>query len=294
MPNKRLTDELAQEAINEVARHGGVVYASKVMGIPHKTLYGRYVAAQARGLAPQITKPFETRGSVGKTVLVIPDLHCPYEHPDAFQFIEAAKKKFQPHRAICMGDEIDQHAMSQYTPDPDLHSPGKELDLAAEQLAILARIFPVLPICHSNHGDRYLKKAARASIPRRALRKYAEIYDSPVGWQWADRWEIDGVVYEHGEGVSGPDAARRKAMYNMKPTVIGHIHSHAGIQYFNNGERQIWGMNSGCLIDFKSYAFKYAKHFASKPVISLALVDRGVPHLYPMTMDKNDRWDGNL
>ena len=294
MPTPRLSDDLAQEAINLVATHGGVTQAARVIGMPHRTLANRYTVALTRGFSPQVTRPFISRGSVGRTVLVIPDLHCPYEHPDAFEYIGAAKKKFVPESTICMGDEADQHAMCQYHPDPDNHSPGRELDLAREQLGKLAAIFPVLKICHSNHGDRYLKTAARNSLPRQVMKKYAEIYSSPIGWQWADRWEIDGVVYEHGEGVSGPDAARRKAMYNMKPTVIGHIHSHAGIQYLNNGETQIWGMNAGCLIDFTSYSFKYAKHYPQKPVISLALVDRGVPHLYPMTMDKHGRWDGNI
>lgn len=294
MPTRSLSNELAQEAIDLVSKHGGVVQAAKAVGMPHRRLHWRYRVALQRGFSPQITREFGTRGSHGQTVLVIPDLHCPYQHPDAFEFIKAAKKKFSPSRAMCMGDEADQHAMCQYHPDPDNHSPGKELDLAKECLSILADIFPVLPICHSNHGDRYLKTAARNNLPRQVMKRYQEIYESPIGWQWADKWEIDGVVYEHGEGVNGPDGARRKAMYNMKPTVIGHLHAHAGIHYFNNGENQIWGMNSGCLIDFKSYSFKYAKHYPSKPVISLALVDRGIPHFFPMTMDKSGRWTGHI
>lgn len=294
MPKPRLSDELAQDAINLVATHGGVMQAANAVGVEYNMLRRRHEVALARGMTPSVTRPFGSRGGFGNVVIAIPDLHTPYHHKDAFEFIGAAKDKYKPSKALCLGDEADQHAMSQYHSDPDNHSAGRELELAKSYLAELAKLFPVLKICHSNHGDRYIKKATRAGLPRAMLKRFTDVYESPIGWQWGEKWEIDGVVYEHGEGVSGPDAARRKAMYNHKPTVIGHIHAHAGIQYLNNGESQIWGMNTGCLIDFQSYSFRYAKHYPFKPVLGLGIIDHGVPHFIPMILNDKGRWNGKV
>ena len=226
--------------------------------------------------------------------MVISDTQFPFEHRDTFSFLKAVKNRYKTDTTVHIGDELDFHCLSTYDPDPDGFSSGHELEKGLESMRKLYALFPECSVVFSNHTSRPFKRAFKAGIPRAFLRDYSEFLQAPKGWKWAETWEIDGVVYEHGEGVSGPDAARRKAMYNMKPTVIGHIHSHAGIMYINNGTNQIWGFNSGCLIDFKSYSYLYAKHHPQKPVISLGVVDRGVPHLYPMTMDKHGRWDGNL
>lgn len=294
MPTPKLPDELAQEVIDLVAIHGGVRQAAKAAGMNEGKLQTRYNIGLSRGMTPNVTRPFGSRGGHGNVVMAIPDLHTPYHHKDAFEFIRAANQKYTPSKIVCLGDEADQHAMSQYHSDPDNHSAGRELELAKSYLAELARTFPVMKICHSNHGDRFIKKATRAGLPRALLKRFTDIYESPIGWQWAEKWEIDGVVYEHGEGVSGPDAARRKAMYNHKPTVIGHIHAHAGVQYVNNGECQIWGANMGCLIDFPSLSFRYAKNYPFKPVLGLGIIDHGVPHFIPMICDDKGRWNGKV
>ena len=96
----------------------------------------------------------------------------------------------------------------------------------------------------------------------------------------------------HGEGFGGNTAHLKWAQINGKPTVIGHIHSHAGINYVRSEYGQIWGMNTGCLIDYKQYAFKYAKHTPHKPVIGVGFVDNGSPFFFPMRTNDSGRWTG--
>jgi len=290
MPHPKLSNEAAQEAINLVAQHGGIKHAAIAIGMPEKTFENRYRNGLARGMTPTVHKIWESSGT---TVLVIPDLHTPYHHPDAFEFLRIAKKKFCPSHIVCLGDEADQHAMSQYLPDPDLHSAGFELELAKEALRELAILFPIMKICNSNHMERYLKKAVRAGLPRKTVRRFAEIFESPIGWQWQDRWLLDGVIYEHGEECLGANGLRDRVLYNGKPTVIGHLHSKAGINYSNTGQQWLWGFNVGCLIDNDKYAFRYAKHFKDKPVLGLGIISAGVPQFYPMRL-KEGRWDGRL
>ena len=53
-------------------------------------------------------------------VLIIPDMHIPYHHPDTIPFLTHLKKKYNPTRIVCAGDELDKHALSYHDHDPDL------------------------------------------------------------------------------------------------------------------------------------------------------------------------------
>lgn len=44
-------------------------------------------------------------------ILVIPDLHMPYMHMDSLDFLNKLKHTLNPTRVICLGDELDYHAM---------------------------------------------------------------------------------------------------------------------------------------------------------------------------------------
>lgn len=227
-------------------------------------------------------------------VLVIGDLHAPFMHQDAVAFLRAAKEKFQPTRIVLLGDELDGHALSQYDPDPDGYSAGHELNMGLEQLQPLYKLFPMASVCVSNHGIRPFKKAYQAGIPKAFLKSYRDFMACPPGWAWYEHIEIGDWRFEHGEGVSGPLGAMKKAMNNMRSTAIGHLHSDAGVLMFNNGERIIYALNAGCLIDVKAYAFAYGKHSARKPIIGVAVIEDGIPHFHPMKMDANQRWSGVL
>lgn len=245
---------------------------------------------QYRATAPAV----QDTPSHGDVILAIGDLHAPFMHPDAIAFLQAAKDKFAPTRIVLLGDELDGHALSQYDPDPDGFSAGHELNAGLEQLQPLYKLFPVASVCVSNHGIRPFKRAYQAGIPKAFLKSYREFMACPQTWFWEERIEIGDWLFEHGEGVSGPLGAMKKAMNNMKSTAIGHLHSDAGVLTFNNGDRVIYALNAGCMIDAKAYAFAYGKHSARKPVIGVAIIERGIPHFHPMQMDASQRWTGAL
>jgi hypothetical protein len=215
-------------------------------------------------------------------------------HPDAYEFLKYASECLKPTKIVLLGDEVDQHALAQFDPDPDGYSAGHEAAAAREQLKPLFTLFPDAKICTSNHTERVYKRAYRAGIPRCYLKDYADWLGAPLGWHWDHKFTLDGVIYEHGEGVTGRQASEKKMLANMAKTVIGHIHAHAGVYFFNNGYTQIWGMNAGCLIDHSKYAFKYAKHSVHKPILGVGFVDCGEPHFYPMRLDNHKRWTGRL
>lgn len=40
-------------------------------------------------------------------ILLISDMHVPYQHPDTVAFLTAVKAKYKPTRGVCVGDEVD-------------------------------------------------------------------------------------------------------------------------------------------------------------------------------------------
>lgn len=228
------------------------------------------------------------------TVLAIPDLHCPFEHADALDFLKAVRKHYRPDTVVCLGDEADMHAMSMHDHDPDGHSAGDEHEKMLEHLRPFYETFPVAASMHSNHTARPFRRAAKFGIPAVYLRTYAEFMQAPKGWSWHDEVTIDDVGYSHGEGFLGQLAALKCAQANMQCRVIGHVHAFAGISFGANPRCLYWGLNSGCLIDRRKYAFAYGKNMAAKPILGASIIRNRVPLFQPMLLDKNSRWTGEL
>lgn len=229
-----------------------------------------------------------------QSVLAIPDLHAPFEHKDALDFLQAVEKKHKIDKIICLGDEIDAYALSTYEHGPDTYSAGHELDKAIQHLQPFYHAFPKTSVCTSNHTNRIVKRAFKAGLPAKFLKTFADILEAPSGWVWQDKWVCDNVVYEHGEGYSGSAAARLIVKDNMKSTVFGHVHSHAGVQYVSNPYEQFFGLNCGCLVDTEAYAFAYSKLMKNKPVLGCGIIISGVPQFIPLIENRSNRWIGRL
>lgn len=225
-----------------------------------------------------------------EVVLVISDTQEPFAHPDTIAFLRWVKAKYKPTKVVHVGDEMDFAAISNYDHDPDGMSAGLEYERGIEKMQDYYKLFPNVQVCTSNHTARPLRKAFGAGIPKAFLKDYHEFMQAPKGWKWAYQHVIDGVVYEHGEGFSGYKGALNCAEKNGASTVIGHLHSHAGILYSANAKDIIYGFNVGCLIDKDAYAFAYGKSMRHKPLLGVGIVDKGVPMWVPMLLSKSGRW----
>jgi len=235
------------------------------------------------------------RLSKGKNnVLVIPDLQIPFEHKDALAFIKAVAEDIEVTEVVCIGDEVDQMALSRFDPDPEADGAGPELRKAIRTMKKWYDAFPEVKVCTSNHTGRIQKKAFYAGIPEAYMRPVNEWMEAPDGWDWQDAHVIDGVRYEHGDAQGGMYAARNLAIRNRQSTVIGHHHSHGGVLYVANNNEMIFGMNVGCLIDIHSIAFKYARLSAFKPTLGCGVVIDGVPFFVPMLLNAKGRWTGEV
>jgi len=196
--------------------------------------------------------------------------------------------KIQKTNIIHVGDEIDGYWASRFPKDPDAIITARgELKLARERMRAWYKAFPFCRVAISNHGLRWASKAYESFIPSEIIRPYKEIIEAPIGWVWYDEILVKcrypfRVI--HGLGYSGMNGHRNAAIDSGMNTIIGHLHSHAGIAYVNNGKGQIWGMNAGCLIDQGAMAFHYAKRarFQSTLSVGVVLDDGRQPLVVPM------------
>jgi len=231
-------------------------------------------------------------------VLAITDNQSPFDHPDALPFLLALKKYFNTDTVVHLGDEADFHALSAYTPDPDGFSPGHEIEAAIQSLEKYYQAFPNVAVCESNHTDRIAKRAYRAGLPASAIKPLKEILRAPKGWEWRERWWIDGVNFEHGHQLFGrwssPKTALRRAVENRGcSTVFGHMHSCFGVYSEKTLAGRKFAACGGCLVDEDAYAFAYGKGKHNIQHGALVVMG-GVPLAIPMRLDKNKRWNGNL
>lgn len=231
-------------------------------------------------------------------VLVIPDTHAPYEHQDCLEFLAAVAARFRPDTVVHLGDEADKHALSFHNSDPNLDSAGMELEKARIFMHKLHKMFPVMRLCHSNHGSMHFRKANAFGLPVQYLRTYREVFFPRGGgerWDWQHTHILDlpngqQVAFKHqpAGGVLGDAAHERMNV------VCGHLHGKMSIEFAANSSEQYWGAQGGCLIDNDSLAFAYGKESKYKPALGCMVIVEGVPQIVPMQTGVDGRWVGKL
>lgn len=227
-------------------------------------------------------------------ILVVSDYHAPYQHQDAVKFLAAVKKKYKPTRVILSGDEADFHGISFHDHDPDLDSPGTELQKAIDALRPLYKMFPKAEILDSNHGSLVLRKALSSGLSRKFFKGPGEILEAPKTWIWKHEMTIrlpDGsqCYFHHSKGKP----LKTGQLYGMSH-VCGHLHESFDIQYWSTPTSLNFAVTVGCLVDKKALALAYAKNNQKRPIVGVALIIDSHPVLVPMRMDASGRWIGRL
>lgn len=228
-------------------------------------------------------------------VLVIGDLHIPYEHRDAFRFLSTVKKKLKPDRVISIGDEVDFHAISFHASDADLYSAGDELRLAIKKIRQLESMFPDMDILESNHGSLVYRKAKENGLPLHLFKNYNEIYGVSRKWKWHFDLTIklsNGAhcYFHHGKSA---DVVKTSMSMGMS-AVQGHYHEKMGVQYWVNSLGLYFAAQTGCLVDDDSMAMSYNNTNLKRPLLGSLFIDRGIARSIPMILDKNGRWIGEV
>ena len=209
---------------------------------------------------------------------IISDTQEPFGALHAVKFIKYVKKYFKvsDENMYHVGDEADSFHGSAHPKGGDYTmTPKGELKACKERLKEYYDAFPKMKLAISNHGMRWVRKAAHAEIPSELIREYKDIIDAPKGWEWKDHWIVPAkkkFMVIHGMGYSGQGATRQMVLDKRMSVVHGHLHSNAQIVYLNNGHDMVFGMNVGALIDEEAFAFSYGKWSRAKSCLGIGVV----------------------
>jgi len=219
-------------------------------------------------------------------VLIIGDSHLPFEHKDYLKFCLSIYERCKCQTVIHIGDLVDNHAISYHEHDPDGLSAGEEYGVALDRVKVWYKAFPRVSLCRGNHDRLVDRKCKTAGLPKAVFKPFRKIWELPTGWK--DEWEyrINNVLYEHGTSYSGKYPHMIAANNNRCSTVIGHLHSVAGVEWMANSKSCIFGMSVGCGLDRRKYAFSYGRYFKRKPILGCGVVtDKGkFAQWFPMSL----------
>jgi hypothetical protein len=228
-------------------------------------------------------------------VLVIGDLHFPYQHPDTIAFLKEVKRVYKPDRVIQIGDEVDFHAISFHDADPDLLSPGDELESAIKKLRPLYKLFPKVDLIESNHGSLVFRKGKAHGLPRHVFKSFREVLQAPKNWHWHFDLTIKlsngmNCYFHHGKTSDPLKLSQSMGMSACQ----GHFHERFSINYWGNSLGLYWQAFTGCLVNDKSLAMSYNNTNLKRPIIGSLIILDGWPRLLPLVMNSKGRWIGKL
>lgn len=206
-----------------------------------------------------------------KNILVIGDTHLPYEKDGYLDFCIEQYDKWNCDTVVHIGDLIDSHATSRHPSMPDAYSPGDELQYTIRKLRSWYRAFPDMKVCIGNHDIRSYKIASEYGVASKWMKGFADVLEVP-NWQFEESFEINNILYTHGTGTTGQNAAHMRALNLGQSVVMGHLHTESSIIYHQVANQTIFGMIVGCGVDEKSYGMNYAKNFPRKSIISCGVV----------------------
>jgi predicted phosphodiesterase len=216
-------------------------------------------------------------------VLVIGDPHEPFTKEGYLEFCRKIQQEYDCGTVVHIGDAVDNHAISYHEKDPEGMSAGDEFNLALERMKRWYYTFPNVKVCIGNHDALPFRKAFSAGLPKTWLKTYQELLQSPPTWEWDFVHQVNGVIYQHGTGLSGEMAAINAARENRQSTVIGHLHTVMNTRFLASYKDLIFGVTVGCGIDHEKYAFAYGKQNTRKPVVACAVIlDGKLPINIPM------------
>lgn len=229
-----------------------------------------------------------TSSNKEEIILVFGDVHQPYEHPKAFDFICGVAEQWKPTKVVCVGDFWDFYAFSRFEKSPEGLSPTQEYKEAVKLSQKWYKRFPDVLYCKGNHCERIERRIYTAGIPAEHVKPLKEIMKMPKGWDIRDSHYLCDINFEHGHGnISGQYGAFNRAMQRRETTVCGHYHSGLCTIWQSSGKDGIAGAYTGCLCDPSSLAMQYGNKAARRSALGcviIAISEKFGTQLYPIKL----------
>lgn len=193
-------------------------------------------------------------GSKIYKILVLPDIHIPFQSKKAVEVAIKVGELFQPDEVIQLGDLLDCFKVSRFVKNPER---GKRLqDEIDEANALLidikrrtgARKAILIEGNHEARVRKYLQSSAPALSHITALNIDNMLNLKDIGWDFIPEhnfYAVNNVFFTHGEFISPHTAEKHMTVYN-ETIIHGHTHKlSTSIKKFMN--RTIEGWEMGCL-----------------------------------------------
>lgn len=210
-------------------------------------------------------------------ILVVGDPHEPVCRAGYLEFCKEISQEYGCTKTVIIGDICDWHGISFHARHPQAPGVMDEYHLTLKGIQKWYKAFPNATITIGNHDERVFKLAESVDIPAYFLRNYNEIWRTPR-WKWVYDTVIDNIYFFHGAGFSGMNPSFNAAKQMGMSVIMGHAHSVAGIKWLVSPQKRWFGMDVGCGIDDKRYAFAYNKHVKKRSVVSCGVVVDGHPY----------------
>ena len=129
-------------------------------------------------------------GNKGNT-LVISDMHLPYQHRDAIDFLGALDNHYHFDRILNVGDLYDHHRGSYHESEIDALSEEEEFYKAKKLAHELQDMFPDMTITEGNHDCIPMRKAKTLGLSSMMVKDYNQMYETNDSWVWTREYWFD-------------------------------------------------------------------------------------------------------
>lgn len=243
MPTPRLPEKLAQEAIDAVETHGGVVQAARALGMNRDSFRRRYERSLMMGLRPSKRKDsprIYEKKRLGRMHMVIPDTQVkPGINTDHLEWAGNYASEKRPDVIVMIGDWWDMPSLSSYDKGKlsfegrryinDVEAGCKAMERFLKPIQAVPDYKPRMVFTLGNHEHRIVRYvennpefSGKFSFGDLGLREY--------GWEVHDYLKpvvIDAIEYCHyfTSGVMGRPVSSAAALLRerQRSCTQGHV-----------------------------------------------------------------------
>jgi predicted phosphodiesterase len=199
---------------------------------------------------------------VNETILVIPDLHFPYEVRRAVQSCVRFGEQLKPDRVVLIGDVVDFYAVSRFDKNPLRKERLKdELHSAKEFFDYMQSTIPGKPkydMLEGNHEDRLRKYLWRnapeiADLGGTSVPELLGLASRGITWHpGTSPLHLGPLTLMHGNRIRKLGGATAKAISDEREQTIicGHSHRQGWVPHTSAAGLR-GGYEMGCLCDYR-------------------------------------------
>lgn len=190
-------------------------------------------------------------------ILVLPDIHVPYQNDEAIEAAIKLGEEFQPDEIVQLGDLLDCYTLSRYSRSATRHGNiAEEIEQARDLLEMIklrtgAKKATFIEGNHEARIRKYIMDKCPDLRDLKALRVDHMLELADIGWDFIPEhkfYQVNDVFFTHGEYANMHSAKKHIDEYRV--TVI-HGHTHRITSRYHRGlDKTIVGVEMGFLASF--------------------------------------------